>query len=205
MTTDRRLSILAFCILICSVGAYPSEQGAGQSVAKDVSSLYSENARIQAEAASRLIATGPSAISQLVPVVCDRARPHFDVAWPVAARILGELRAEAAAPCLVDMLMYKYPSIGTVVTKSDETLAGVDSAFAALLRIGEPAVPAIRKRIPFLGPEPAIMALRVLRAINTPSAREASEAYLKVLQDQIRFTKQVLRDFGHETGGNPGR
>jgi len=40
------------------------------------------------------------------------------------------------------------------------------------------------------------MAIRVLRAINTPAAREAAIAYVKVLQDQIRLTEQVIAEFG---------
>jgi hypothetical protein len=98
------------------------------------------------------------------------------MAWPAAAKLLGGLKAEAAAPCLGEMLMYNYPPIGPVIGKSDKTLADIDPAFASLILIGEPAVPAIRKRLPFLGPDPAIMALRVLRAINTPSSKEATES-----------------------------
>jgi hypothetical protein len=91
--------------------------------------------------------------------------------------------------------MYSCPSVGPVKAKSDQTLASVDPAFVALMRIGEPAVPAIRRHLRFLGTDPAIMALRALRAINTPSAREAMEAYIKVLQDDVRPANQILGGF----------
>src|SRR5260370_26679165 len=185
MTIDRGVAALAYCVLSGTGDSYSSEQRGKQSIENDISRLYSSNAKTRADAATRLAGAGPGAIPLLVPVICDKAKPDFDVAWPDAAKVLGELKAEAAAPCLIQMLMYKYPSIGPVVMKPDETLARIDPAFAALVQIGEPAVPAIRKRLPLLGPDPAIMALRVLRAINTPNAKEAVEAYIKSLEEQV--------------------
>jgi hypothetical protein len=161
----------------------------------DIRELYAESAKTRAEAVSRLVAAGPSAIPLLLPVVCDRSRANFDNAWPPAARALGSLRAESATRCLVPMLLWNYPSIGPVIMKSDETLVGVDPAFAALVQIGEPAVPTIRSHLPFLGPEQAISALRVLRLINTPNAKVAAEAYIKFLEDQTRMANQVLGNF----------
>lgn len=201
MTINRGLAALAFCVLVCTGDSYSSEQHGKKSIENDISKLYSSNAKTRADAAARLATAGTDAIPLLVPVICDKAKPDFDVAWPDAAKVLGELKAEVAAPCLIELLMYKYPSIGPVVMKSDETLGRVDPAFAALVRIGEPAVPSLRKRLPFLGPDPAIMALRVLRAINTPSAKEAAEAYIKGLQEQIRFADEILRAFGPRAGG----
>lgn len=198
---NRRVAALVSCILICSGGSLSSEQHAKHSIRDDISKLYSNNTKTRADAAIRLAGAGPSAIPFLVPVICDRGKSNFEVAWPDAAKILGELKAQPASPCLIDMLMYNYPSIGPVMTKPDDTLASVDPAFAALVRIGEPAVPSIRKRLPFLGPEPAIMALRVLRAINTSNAKQAAEAYIKGLQEQIRFAGDILRDFGPHAGG----
>ena len=200
MPLIHKLSLLTFCTVFCGVCAY-SEQDAPQSIKNDIAKLYSDNAETRSDAASRLAAVGPSAISLLAPVVCDRTKSHFDVAWPAAAKILGDLKATAAASCLVDLLMYQYPSIGPVNGKSDENLASVDPAFSALTRIGEPAVPTIRKHLPLLRPDPAIMALRVLRAINTPSAREAIEAYIKVLGDQVRIANQILGGFKGRGGG----
>jgi len=188
--------LLAVCILSFSVSAFSSEPELGSSVKGDINWLYHGNAKRRTEAAERLVAAGPRVIPLLLPVICDRTKPRFKEAWPIAAKILGEMKAKAAAPCLVDLLMYEYPPMGPVIMKTDETLMGVDPAFAALVRIGEPAVPAIRAHLPFLGPEAAIMALRVLRVINTPSAREAAETYIKTLQHQLRFAGQVLEDFG---------
>ena len=200
MIIVRILAGFTLFLLICYVTGNASEQPQKQTTEDQAKRLYSEDAGTRSNAAKRLAAAGPSAIPSLVSVLCDKTRKNFDVAWPVAAKVLGELKAEAAAPCLVEMLMDKYPSIGPVVGKSDETLANVDPAFAALVQIGEPAVPAIRRRLPFLLPEPAIMALRVLRAINTPSAKDAAEAYIKFIEDQSRLANQILRDFGQKPG-----
>jgi hypothetical protein len=196
----RIVIFLAVSLLFIVACASASER---DTVAKEVKNLYSENPHIRESAVARLTAGGPVVVSALIPVICDRAKLHFDRAWPLAARVLGQLRAQDAAPCLAGLLMYNYPAIGPVVIKPDETLINVDPAFAALIRIGEPAVPAIRKQLPFLGPEPAIMALRVLRKINTPSARDAAEAYARMLHDQVRFTEQVIQEFTPQSEPKP--
>lgn len=92
--------------------------------------------------------------------------------------------------------MYSYPSIGPVNMKSDETLSAVDPAFKALIEIGDPAVPAINRSLPFLGPNEALMAMRALRVINTWSAKEAIQSYIKYLNEQVRLAREVLDDFG---------
>lgn len=194
MTIHRRVALLALWIVSWSVGAYALGQSGKQALKSDIQELYSHSANAREQAASRLVAAGPSAIPLLVHVICDQSKPNFDRAWSAAAKVLGELKAEAAAPCLVQLLMVKYPNVG--VFKPDETLSRLDPAFAALTQIGEPAVPTIRMYLPNLGPDEAYLALRVLRAINTTSAKEAAEAYIKVLENQIRLSRQVIADFG---------
>jgi hypothetical protein len=196
MISGRGLTIFLFLVVACIPIAHSSGRGGKQELRCEVIRLYSRDAQVRADAASRLTTLGSSAIPSLTEVVCDRSKSNFDSAWPVAAKALGDMKAKAAVPCLIELLMYNYPSIGPVIMKPDETLADVDPSFAALVRIGEPAVPEVRKRLPFLGPEEAIMALRVLRAINTPGARDAAESYITVLQDQLRFSQQVLEEFG---------
>jgi hypothetical protein len=191
--------VLWCSVLLCGVPLFASGRSSTKSVNEDVNRLY--DAKTQNDAANRLLAAGPRVIPLVLPVICDKTKSRFDVAWPIAAKVLGEMKAEAASRCLVSLLMYDYPPLGPVVMKSDKTLIEVDPAFAALVRIGEPAVPAIRSHLPFLGPEQALMALRVLRIINTPSAKEAAEAYLKLLQDQIRLAGDILLDFGTKPGG----
>jgi HEAT repeat protein len=158
----------------------------------DIESLYDASADVRAHAADRLIAAGPTAIPSLVQVVCDKAKPNFDRAWPAAAKALGAMKAEAAAPCLVLLLAYNYPPMGSASLKSDETIAGVDPAFVALLQIGPPAVHALQHELPFLHPEGAYVAIRVLRSIKTPAAREAVDEYIKTLQERIRLANGVL-------------
>jgi hypothetical protein len=76
--------------------------------------------------------------------------------------------------------------------KSDDTIAGVDPAFAALRQIGPLAVHDIGDEIQFLDPETAYLALRILRSIKTPSAREAADKYIEALNGQIRLANTVL-------------
>lgn len=201
MILDRGRAVFLLLIIACSLTASSSEQNRKQRLADEIGRLYSSKSQVRTDAAKQLAAIGPSAVPELIQVVCDRSKPNFDTAWPLAAGILGDLKAKAAVPCLIELMMYKYPSIGPVEMKPDETLANVDPSFAALVHIGEPTVPALRKHLPFLGPEGAIMALRVLRAINTPSARDAAEAYIRILRDQLRLSKQILEDFGEKQRG----
>jgi hypothetical protein len=105
---------------------------------------------------------------------------------------LGELKAKTAAACLATLLAHNFPPIGPASMKSDETITQFDPAFAPLIEIGDPAVHAIRAELPFLHPEGAYVALRVLRRINTSSAKEAIDAYIKVLNEQITLANTVL-------------
>ncbi len=197
----RTLTLMCWALslgLSASAAGYPTEE----ELKNDVPKLYSANPQTRELAARKLVAAGRRSIPLLLPVLCDDSKPHSDRAWPVAAKALGELRAEAAAPCLVRMLEREMPSAaGALEMKSDEALADLDPAFAALVRIGEPAVPAIRQRLPFLYPGQAYLALRVLRIFQTPSAKEAAEFYIRSLEDRTRQAKRVLQDFG-ETSAN---
>jgi HEAT repeat protein len=187
-------SVFTVCWLLCC--CLCDGQQNKQVLKDDIHALYDHDDTVRREAAQRLVVAGSRAIPLLVDVLCDKSQPHFDLAWPMAAKALGELRAREAAPCLLQMLGYNYPPIGSPVTKTDETLRDVDPAYAALLQIGAPAVPAIRSYLPLLHPEESLMAVRLLRVINTPDAKEAAEAYVKILEQQIRFTRQVLAEFG---------
>jgi hypothetical protein len=183
---------VAVVVLVCvSAVALYAKQGARTD--SDARDLYSRSENTRSAAAARLVAAGTVAIPFLKSVLCDRTRPDFERAWPYAARALGELKAQDAASCLVELLMWQYPpGLGAVVLKSDDTLLDADPAFAALVQIGEPAVPTIRRHLPFLGPDQALMAVRILRLIDTQSAREAAGAYVKVLEDQIVWVKSIM-------------
>jgi len=198
MKTNPIIGILPFCVLALALSLQLARQLRGQSLKDDIRELYSNSARVRADATTRLVEAGPAAIPLLLPVLCDESKPNFDVAWRHAARALGELKAGAAAPCLVQML-----SLGDVtlsVFKPEKTIFDDDPAFAALVQIGEPAVPAIARYLPSLHPNKAYLALRVLRVINTPSAKAAVEAYIKLLENQTRLAKEVLDDFQYGPG-----
>jgi hypothetical protein len=196
--SPQKLFVVALCVLMSNVGAYSYSQEKSLVLRQNIDRLYSDDAKARKTAANELVAAGSPAIPLLVRVICDRTKSHFDLAWPAAAKALGDLKAEAATPCLTDLLLYNYPSVGPVIGKPDEMLAANDPAFSALVGIGEPAVPTIKRRLPFLGPDHAIMALRVLRAINAASAREATEAYIDVLRNQLRMATQVAGEFSEK-------
>ena len=192
MKTSRNIGILAFCVLSPALGPYAAGQQRERPLKDDIRELYSNSAKARAEATKRLVEAGPAAIPLLLPVLCDKSKPNFDVAWRPAAKALGELKAEGAVPCLVQELA---SDVTLSVYKPEKTIADYEPAFSALVQIGEPAVPAISRYLPTLHPNKAYLALRVLRVINTPSAKAAVEAYIKLLENQTRLAKEVLEDF----------
>jgi hypothetical protein len=189
----KNLAIAVFFFLSLS-GSLASAKTQRDALEKDVRDLYSKNAMVRADSAKKLVSAGSTAVPLLKAVLCEKSKSNFDLAWRAAAKALGDLKAHTAVPCLVDMLMYEYPSIGPVEMKSDETLAHVDPAFAALVQIGEPGVPVIRQYLPFLDPGRALMAVRVLRLIGSPSAKEATDSYIKILEGQIHLVRVVMEN-----------
>jgi hypothetical protein len=170
----------------------PASQRQGSSLKEDIRELYSNNEEARAAATNRLFQAGPAAIPLLVGVVCDGSKPNFDMAWPSAAKILGHFRAESAVGCLTEMLGSD-PTLE--MTAPRELLVQRDPAYATLVEIGEPAVPAIGRRLTHIGFEQAYLALRILREINSPPAKKAAELYLSNLENQIRISKQLVEGF----------
>jgi hypothetical protein len=196
MKTTKAVAVVAFSIFL--LAPHAKGQQSRQTLSRSVRELYSDNATIRADAARKLVAAGPTSIPMLLPVLCDASKPNFDVAWRTAATVAGQLKAVAAAPCLIQTL-----GLGDVtlsVFKPEKTIAEYEPGFAALIQIGEPAVPAIARALPSLHPDKAYLALRVLRVINTPAAKAAAEDYLKVLQNETRIAKEVLDDFQYGPG-----
>jgi hypothetical protein len=190
--SNRPVTSSLFLALFLSVSVSSANTPA-LDLERDTRDLYTKNPKVRADAAERLVSAGSVAIPLLKHVLCDQSKANFNLAWPAAAKALGELKAKSAIPCLIKMLMYDYPNaLGPVEMKSDETLAGVDPAFVALVQIGEPAVPVIRRHLPFLGPERALMAVRVLHRIDTDSAKEAVDSYIRVLENQAHSVKILM-------------
>jgi hypothetical protein len=192
MRNHRKIAMFVFSALAWNLCARAAGQHRKAALEADIRELYNVNTNARAQAASRLVEAGPAAIALLVPVICDRSKLNFDAAWPAAAKALGELKAEVAVPCLVQMLGND-PTMN--VFKPDKTLVDVDPAFAALVEIGEPVVPTVRRYIHILHYDQAYLALRVLRVINTPPAKQAAEEYVQALNNQIRRSKEVIEEF----------
>jgi hypothetical protein len=191
------LSLLWFMTLL-DRGSGNEQKDEKQTIEQAVIQLHSNNDKTRTNAANRLIQAGEGVIPAVLPVLCEKVKPDSNVAWRSAARVLGELKAESAAPCLIQKL-----AVGDVtlsVFKPEKTVAQYDPAFAALVQIGEPAVSAIQRALPSLNPDKAYLALRVLRVINTPEARGVAEGYLKVLERQAKLTKEVIGDFSYGPG-----
>jgi hypothetical protein len=201
------MKLLSFALAILSLFCFATvpelrpanhQNSRRQMIEKDVGQLYSDSDSIRVNAANRLVQVGEEAIPLVLPVLCDKAGANSDVAWRSAAKILGELKAESAAPCLIQKL-----ALGDVtlsVFKSEKTIAEYDPAFAALVQIGQPTIPAIQRALPSLHPDKAYLALRVLRVINTPEAKAVAEGYLKLLERQAKLTSEVVSDFSYGPG-----
>src|SRR5579884_4291222 len=195
MKRTRRTVALTCLLFSCTFSfcEKPARQDSHASLRTQVRELYSEDESTRMRGTSKLVAAGAPAIPLLISVLHDQTNPHFEVAWPAAARGLGQLKAVNAVPSLIRLLGEGLEI--NVVGKSDETLAERNAAFAALVEIGEPAVPMIRRMLPLLEFNEAYMALRVLQAIGSPEAREATKRYISGLEDQLRIANEVLKGF----------
>lgn len=197
MKARRYMTLILLCGLPWTAHTQTEGDQRRARLENDISKLYSGDANVRTEAAKRLAASGSAAIPLLVPVVCDKSKLNFDVAWQAAAKALADLKAEAGARCLVQMLAY---DLSPPIYKPDKTLVDSDPAFAALVEIGEPVVSTVRQYLPVLHPDQAYLALRVLRVINTPPAKQAAEAYIQLLENQIRLSKGVIEEFRYGPG-----
>lgn len=198
----RPLSValpIGLCLLtIPNLRSDNQDKGRTQMIERYVNQLYSESDSIRANAANWLVGDGQEVIPSVLPVLCTKGETNSNAAWQSAAKVLGELKAESATPCLIQKL-----ALGDVtlsVFKPEKTIAEYDPAFAALVRIGQPTIPAIQRALPSLHPDKAYLALRVLRVINTAEAKEVAEGYLKLLQSQAKLTNEVINDFSYGPG-----
>lgn len=164
-----------------------------QSPDKDAAALYSSSEAVREGAANRLIQAGPKTIHLLVPILCDRNKPNFNSAWRSAAKVLGRLKAEEAAPCLVQLLGSGDVTLSPFMSR--DLIEQREPAFSALVEIGEAAVPSISRALPSLHPDSAYLGLRVLSSINIPSARTAVENYINFLEKQTQLAKEILQGF----------
>jgi hypothetical protein len=191
----QRILLLTLCISLSSITASAFDKGQRDLIEKSARDLYSASKVVRSNAARTIAEIGTPAVPRLLKVACGAERKGFDLAGPLAIKLLGEMKAEAAVPCLIDRLMYWYPLIGPVTMKNDKTLASVDPAFVALISIGDPGVSLIKRYLPSLPSSKAMMALRALRAINTPSAKDAIRDYVKFLENQTRTANSLLEQF----------
>lgn len=164
-----------------------------QDLQATASELYNSDPTARAQATAKLIKVGPSAVPVLLPVLCDASKPNSETAWRSAAEALGELRAEAAVPCLVRNLAAG--DLTQSVFKPTEVIAEREPSFVALIKIGEPAIPAIQRYLPMLHPDQAYLALRVLLIIGTPTAKSAVNDYIRLMENQTRLAKEILAEF----------
>jgi HEAT repeat protein len=199
MRIHYTLAIVAFFFLSFDMIPNTTGQSGNKEIESDINNLYSANANVRTQAAQRLVAIGPSAIPWLLPVLCDGSKSIFGVAWRSAAKALGDLKAEAAVRCLLDLLG---TDLTLDISRPTEQIIAREPAFGALLQIGEPAVPTISRCLPFMGPNNAYLALRILRKIDTPNAKAAVESYVSVLENQTRLAKGILADFQCDSDPN---
>lgn len=187
-------SCAVFVFLSTNVTGHPRAQNLKQ----QVRALYGNNEEMRSAAGRKLVESGPAAIPLLMPVICNGEEPNFAEAWPTAARALGKLKAAVATDCLVQLLGLADPTLS--IYKSEKTIAAYDPAFAALIEIGEPAVPGISRSLPNASLDKAYLALRILRAINTPESKAAADTYMHQLKTQTRLATEVLHDFSYGPG-----
>ena len=197
MKTNAAFGLATFALLFAFT-QIAIAQGPKHSLRDDIRGLYSPSPESRARASARLVEAGPAAIPSLKSIVCGAYKSDSDVAWREAAKAVGQLKAEDASLCLVRLLA-RDPTLN--VFASEETIIAYDPAYAALLQIGEPAIPSISMALLSLHPDQAFLGLRILQKIGTPEAKAAVEAYIEALENQTKLAKGVLSDFPRENQG----
>jgi HEAT repeat protein len=171
-----------------------AEKNLKDRIAKDVSVLYGEDDKKRDSAVADLLAIGKPAIPQLLAVLKDPDHPGFSEALRPAAFVLGELRATEAASDLARLLGTGLEVMLVKFDRTDRSLEELDPSFGPLVKMGDPAVPALRKQLLTAQWPKAFLILRILKAIGTPAAVELGRSYVRDLGSRLRIAKSIFED-----------
>jgi hypothetical protein len=168
----------------------------GQSLADritaDIGSLYGRDDQERSRATRDLVEIGKSSIPSLLEVLNNDKHPDFERAYRSAATALGDLKASEAAPRLGWLLGTGDSATIIMEGKSDESLAAIDPAFGPLVKIGNPAVPELKKELSVGNWNKRYLILRILRSIGTPDSLALGKAYIGTIESELRVAKKLF-------------
>jgi hypothetical protein len=188
MIVRRFLITAALALVPLSIAAQNSEQSA-ELVLEKLQSQSPANIRQASEQLLRLAKSDPKAreyIALHLPPLIEKGPKDYLGRWITLVRLAGDLKIAEAAPALVKWLTID--NIGEISTAGFMRLEN-NPAGAALVQIGEPAIPAVRTVFDNGTLRERRYAVYVLNQINSSSAKKA-------LRDQLnREPDEDLRDF----------
>jgi hypothetical protein len=201
----RFVQFMAACFLIAflsanavETSAHPRTQAANERVAKDIDALYSDDEQKRDAAVQDLTQAGRVAIPLLVLALTNSGHPQFDRAFRPVATLLGEWRVPEAAPDLARLLGTGYPAMVLDYGRTDESMAASDPAFEPLVKIGDGAVPELKKQLILAHWPRVYVILRVLKSIGTPAATEVGMSYIARIESDLKIAKSLFPEEGRK-------
>ncbi len=158
----------------------------------DIGSLYGRDGQERGRATRDLVEIGRASVPSLLAVLNNDKHPDFERAYRSAATALGDLKASEAAPRLGWLLGTGDSATIIMEGKTDESLAAIDPAFGALVKIGDPAVPELKKELSVGSWNKRYLILRILRSIGTPDSLALGKAYIETIESELRVAKRLF-------------
>jgi HEAT repeat protein len=186
-------AVLGVFVLIWSpVAPKANGQSLENRISADIGALYGGDDQERAKATRDLVEIGKPSIPSLLKVLDDDRRSDFDRAYRSAATALGDLKASEAAPRLAWLLGTGDSATVIMEGRSDESLAAIDPAFEPLVKIGDPAVPELKKELSVGNWNKRYLILRILRSVGTPDSLALGRAYVGTIESELRIAKKLF-------------
>jgi hypothetical protein len=193
-STEERMRapklLMTVVLTVAPIGA--ADQHSTESAALAFEQLQSQSSAKIKQASERLVRLGKSDpkareyVALHLPPLIEKGPQDYLGRWTTFVRLAGELKIAEAAPALVKWLTID--NIGEISTAGFMRLEN-NPAGAALVQIGEPAIPAVVTVFDHGTLRERRYAVYVLNQINSPSAKRA-------LREQLnRESDENLKEF----------
>ena len=181
-----------FFLISNPVSPMAREQSLEDRIKADIGSLYGTDDQERGKATRDLVEIGKASVPSLLAVLNNDKNPAFERAYRPAATALGDLKASEAAPRLGWLLGTGDSATVFMEGKTDESLAALDPAFGPLVKIGDPAVPELKKELSVGNWNKRYLILRVLKSIGTPDSLALGRAYIGTIESELRTARKLF-------------
>jgi hypothetical protein len=186
----------AFILIVRPTFSNTHERSAEDRIKVDIAALYGADEQQRSKATNDLVSIGEPAVAPLLEVLNDVKKPEFERAYRSAALVLGDLKARAAVPRLAWLLGTGNSGTIFMEGKTDDSLAAIDPAFEPLVKIGNPALPELKKQLSVGNWNKRYLILRILRSIDTEDSVALGTAYIGTIESELKIAKKLFPDKG---------